>query len=223
MSLFARITLKDFTMLSERAVQAVVFDMDGVLIDARLWHYEALNQALEIFGAEIDSTEHQERFDGLPTRVKLDLLTAEGRLPSHVHSLVNRVKQERTLRIAAANNKPNLQHLVLLGWLKSRNIKLGVATNSIRLTTNYMLRSASIVDMFDAIVTNEDVEKPKPNPEIYLESAKRLAVLPQDCLVVEDSETGATAAMAAGMTVLRVDDPSQLSLGLVLPFIESRI
>ena len=200
---------------SETRVQAVIFDMDGVLIDAREWHYKALNQALRLFGTEISLAEHLDKFDGLPTRVKLMQLSEEGRLPGHVHQLVNRIKQERTLRIAAQQGKPNLQHLILMGWLKSRGIKLGVATNSIRLTTEFMLQSAGLLDLMDCVLTNEDVERAKPNPDIYLAVASTLGVDPSNCLVVEDSETGVAAAIQARMHVMRVGNPSEVNLGRV--------
>jgi phosphoglycolate phosphatase-like HAD superfamily hydrolase len=62
-------------------INTVIFDMDGVLVDARDWHYESLNSALEIFGAAIPYSEHLERFDGLPTKAKLSMLVEEGRIP----------------------------------------------------------------------------------------------------------------------------------------------
>lgn len=208
---------------SELDIRAVIFDMDGVLIDARGWHFQALNQALKLFGAEITLAEHLDRFDGLPTRVKLTQLSKEGRLPVHVHQLVNRIKQERTLRIAAQQGKPNLQHLILMGWLKSKGIKLGVATNSIRLTTEFMLQSAGLLDLMDCVLTNEDVEKAKPNPDIYLAAASALGVQPGECLVVEDSETGVTAATLAGMKVARVGNPSEVNLWRVRKAMEESV
>ena len=208
---------------SEPRVRAVIFDMDGVLIDAREWHFKALNQALRLFGTEISPAEHLDKFDGLPTRVKLRQLSEEGRLPGHVHQLVNRIKQERTLRIAAQQGRPNLQHLILMGWLKSRGIKLGVATNSIRLTTEFMLQSAGLLDLMDCVLTNEDVERAKPSPDIYLAVASKLGVDPSDCLVVEDSETGVAAAIQAEMHVVRVGNPSEVNLGRVRKAMEELV
>ena len=205
---------------SETRFDAVIFDMDGVLIDARNWHFEALNEALSLFGEQISVDEHLERFDGLPTRIKLEMLTNEGRLPAHVHRIVSQVKQERTLRIASQQNKPDLQHLILIGWLRSRGVKVAVATNSIRLTTQQMLQSASLLKEMSAVVTNEDVLSPKPAPDVYLECARIMSVDPKRCLVVEDNEAGVAAANNAGMEVIRVEGPSMVSLNLVRDYFE---
>lgn len=194
---------------------AVVFDMDGVLIDARDWHYEALNDALEIFGAHIPYDEHQLRFNGLPTREKLRILTQEGRLPFHVHDLVNDVKQERTLRQAAKLCFPDVSHLILLGTLKARGIRLGVATNSIRQTSSTMLAFAGVLPFLDVLITNEDVQRPKPSPEIYIRACEMLGVHPNMTLVIEDHDIGKASAEAAGCYCIQVSGPQDVRLDLV--------
>lgn len=196
--------------------RAVIFDMDGVLIDAREWHYEALNEALGIIGESVGRDEHLARFDGLATKTKLALLSAEGRVPAHLHAILGDVKQDRTMRLAAQKNKPNLHHLILLGQLKRQGMKLGVATNSIRMTTELMLRDAGVLNLLDCVSTNEDVRLPKPHPEIYLRTASMLGVRPDQCIVVEDNPRGATSASGAGMRVIQVTEPSEVNLSLFL-------
>ena len=120
-------------------IEAVIFDMDGVLIDAKQWHYEALNSALELFGYTISLEEHLTRFDGLPTKSKLSTLTDEQGLPQELHSLINEIKQERTLRIAAQYCFPKPNLLTVLTYLKNEKYCLGLATNSIRMTTEAMI------------------------------------------------------------------------------------
>lgn len=195
--------------------KAVIFDMDGVLIDARNWHYEALNEGLALFGAEIPYQEHLDRFDGLPTRVKLKLLSAEGRLEEHLHDLVEEVKQERTLRIAASKNLPNLDHLILIGRLKHMGLKVGVATNSIRLTSQFMLESAGLLGELDCLVTNEDVIRGKPDPEIYVKSCNLLGLRPQECVAIEDSPNGIRSAESAGLKVVSVASPDDVGVSLL--------
>lgn len=195
--------------------KAVIFDMDGVLIDARNWHYEALNEALALFGAEIPYQEHLDRFDGLPTRVKLRLLSAEGRLDEHLHDLVEEVKQERTMRIAASKNLPNLDHLILIGRLKHMGSKVGVATNSIRLTSQFMLESAGLLGELDCLVTNEDVVQGKPDPEIYLKACSLLDLSPEECLAIEDSPNGIRSAESAGLTVFSVTSPDEVGISIL--------
>jgi beta-phosphoglucomutase len=197
---------------------AVIFDMDGVLIDARDWHYRALNDALEIFDASIDSHEHEIRFDGLPTRVKLQMLTDEGKLPAHLHELIDEVKQERTLREAAQRCFPRVEHLLMMEWLKRQGISIGIATNSIRKTTLAMLDFAGLLNYLDVIVTNEDVLNAKPAPDIYLEAIRLLGVTSEQTLVVEDSEFGIRSAEAAGCTVTRVSGIEDVSENLLEPY-----
>ncbi len=196
---------------------AVVFDMDGVLIDARDWHFEALNDALRIFGEEISLEDHLKRFDGLPTKIKLRMLEEEGRIPSGLGSQIEAVKQERTLRAAAKLCFPNLEHLILLAELKREGYKVGVATNSIRSSASAMLSFAGVIDLLDVLVTNEDVEKAKPDPAIYLKACESLGLNPSQVLVFEDNQYGIAAAKAAGCDVVEVENPQQLNL----PFVES--
>lgn len=196
---------------------AVVFDMDGVLIDARDWHFEALNDALRVFGEEISLEDHLNRFDGLPTKIKLRMLEEEGRIPSGLGSQIEAVKQERTLRAAAKLCFPNLEHLILLAELKREGYKVGVATNSIRSSASAMLSFAGVIELLDVLVTNEDVEKAKPDPAIYLKACESLGLNPRQVLVFEDNQYGIAAAKAAGCDVVEVENPQQLNL----PFVES--
>lgn len=200
---------------SHDKLSAVIFDMDGVLIDARDWHYRALNDALAIFDANIPYDEHLDRFNGLPTSVKLQTLSEEGRLPFHVHGIVNAVKQERTLREAAALCFPRVEHLLLISWLKANGLKIGVATNSIRHTSQTMLGFAGIIDLLDVLVTNEDVGAPKPAPDAYTMAVSFLKVLPRNVIVVEDTELGVTAALRAGCQVVRVDGVEDVTVSLL--------
>ena len=101
--------------------KTVLFDMDGVLIDATEWHYEALNESLEIFGFSIPRDEHLNRFNGMTTRSKLEILSEEKNLPRGLHDIISDIKQDRTLRIAARMCFPNASHLILLSSLKERN------------------------------------------------------------------------------------------------------
>jgi beta-phosphoglucomutase-like phosphatase (HAD superfamily) len=84
-------------------VEAIVFDMDGVLIDAREWHYEALNRALGLFGFAISRSDHLSVYDGLPTKRKLQMLSIERGLPSALHEFLNDLKQQYTIVIVTHN------------------------------------------------------------------------------------------------------------------------
>lgn len=191
---------------------AVVFDMDGVLVDATDWHYEALNEALHPFGYSIPINWHLERFNGLSTKSKLEILSSEYGLPRELHNLISETKQDRTQRIAYQKCYPNPSHLILLSRLKILGLRIGLCTNSIRLTTEQMLGLAQLINFMDVIVTNEDVLKPKPNPQGYLLACEQLSVLPHRTLVVEDGKYGIEAAHKAGCDVIEVEGPHQVSI-----------
>jgi beta-phosphoglucomutase len=192
--------------------KAIIFDMDGVLIDARDWHYSALNQALEPFGMEIGLAEHEEKYNGLSTKTKLKMLSEEKGLPTQVHEAIFNIKQDRTFRIASEKCFPNLNHQVLLARLRKMDLKLAVYTNSIRDTAMYMLDRANISPYLDVVVTNQDVVHHKPNPEGYLLVCNKLEITPAEALVIEDGEYGKKAAYSAGCDVLEVSGPSEVSL-----------
>ena len=196
-------------------IDTVLFDMDGVLIDATEWHYDALNEALEIFGFEIGRDEHLARFNGMTTKKKLEILSLEKGLPRELHEIISEVKQDRTLRIAARKCFPTAAHLILLSTLKNQGMKVGVVTNSIRMTTEFMLQYSGVAKFLDVLVTNEDVENPKPAPDGYLLAMKKLGSNPANTVVIEDGMHGIQAAKAAGARVVEVRDPADVSLEIL--------
>lgn len=203
--------------------EAVLFDMDGVLIDARDWHYEALNQALEPFGFIISREDHIARFNGMSTNTKLKILSDEFGFPKSLHQVINDIKQDKTLRIAGQLCFPKVQHQILLSRLRQNSVKLGVVTNSIRKTAEAMLDYAQLSQFLNTLVTNQDVKFQKPNPECYLLACENLGVQPKNVIVIEDGEYGAEAAIRAGCKVIRVDSPEDVSIELLLEHIPSLV
>lgn len=198
--------------------RAVIFDMDGVLLDARDWHFRALNSALEIFSVRIEDWEHSTLFDGLSTAKKLEKLVSEGRIEGHLTGIINAVKQERTLREASQLLFPNVEHLLLLSRLKAMGFALGLATNSIRRTTEAMMTWAGLWNFFDVVVTNEDVADPKPHPQIYIDACLALDISPGNAFAVEDGKYGQLAAKRAGCQVVPVQGPDDVGMSLLGTF-----
>ena len=178
--------------------------MDGVLIDAKDWHYEALNIALEIFGSKIELSEHLSTFDGLPTKKKLEILSNSGRIPFKLHGLISELKQKYTEQLTTLKCKPKFIHQQALSKLKEEGYLLAVASNSIMSTIENMMRLSLLKDYFDFFLSNEDVEKPKPNPEIYLKAINKFGLKGKEVVIVEDNVNGINAAKAAGGNVLEV-------------------
>lgn len=192
-------------------IRAVIFDMDGVLIDARDWHYEALNTALEIFGYSISQDEHIKRFDGLPTSTKLNILSEERGLPRELHPIINRLKQSYTVDEVILKCRPKFNHEYLLARLKTEGFGLSVASNSIRSTVELMMQRSNLLQHLDFYLSNEDVREAKPSPEIYLKAIDNHGVSPDEVLVVEDNEHGVRSATEAGAHVMVVSDPGEVT------------
>ncbi len=192
-------------------IKAVIFDMDGVLIDAKDWHYEALNRALNLFGFNISRYDHLVTFDGLPTRKKLEMLTREQGLPAGLHRMLNDLKQLYTMELVHARCKPVFQHEYALSRLRAEGYRLAVASNSIRNSIEVMMEKSELKGYLDTIVSNQDVTQGKPDPEIYVKAMSILGVAPEETLVVEDNEHGIAAARAAGAHLLVVQETTDVT------------
>jgi HAD superfamily hydrolase (TIGR01509 family) len=193
-------------------IKAVIFDMDGVLIDAKDWHYEALNRALNHFGYNISRYDHLVTFDGLPTRKKLEMLTREHGLPPSLHGFLNELKQLYTTELIHARCKPIFQHEYALSNLKAAGFKIAVASNSIRASIELMMQKSNLHSYLDAIVSNQDVKVGKPDPEIYLKAMSLLGVAPAEALILEDNEHGIASARAAGAHLMMVEEVTDVTL-----------
>ncbi|HTB63401.1 MAG TPA: HAD family phosphatase [Opitutales bacterium] len=202
-------------------IRAIVFDMDGVLIDAKDWHYEALNRALNLFGFNISRYDHLVTFDGLPTRKKLEMLSREQQLPPELHHFLNELKQCYTLETVHAKCKPRFQHEYAMSRLKADGYKLAVASNSVRQSVELMMEKSQLLPYLDAIVSNQDVVKPKPAPDIYRKAAEIMGVKTSECLVLEDNPNGIASARAAGCPLMVVHETSDVTYDRILTEIKN--
>lgn len=186
-------------------IKAVIFDMDGVLIEAKDWHYEALNRALDLFGYKISRYDHLVTFDGLPTRKKLEMLSIEKGLPKGLHEFINHMKQIYTMEYVYLKCKPRFNHQYALSKLKAEGYGLALASNSVRVTIDMMMEKADLAKYLDFSLSNQDVTRPKPDPEIYATAIKRFALQPEECLILEDNPNGIKAALGSGAHLLKVE------------------
>src|SRR5262245_30236336 len=202
-------------------IKAVLFDLDGVLVDAREWHFEALNEALRGFGILLGRSEHEAEFDGLPTRVKLDILTRQGRLAAESHPLILQTKQAHTRRLILDRCRPDPDKVRLLRLLKERGFVLGVCSNSTRETLRLILDRAALAEFFECALSAEDVARPKPAPDIYVEAFARLGLEPDAALIIEDGAYGVESARRAGGRLLKVESPAEVTGERLGSFIEA--
>lgn len=189
-----------------KKIKAVIFDMDGVLIDAKEWHYEALNRALGLFGYTISRYDHLVTFDGLPTAKKLEMLSIERGLPVSLHKFINEMKQIYTMEYVYMRCKPLFVHQYALSRLKSEGYELALASNSVRITVDMMMEKADLNQYLTFSLSNQDVTKSKPDPEIYNTAIKRLGLAADECLIVEDNPNGVKAALSSGASLLKVEN-----------------
>ncbi len=183
---------------------AILFDLDGVLVDATEWHYESLNRALALFGFAINRYEHLSAYNGLPTRTKLEMLSVEKGLPRALHGLIKRLKQVYTKEEILAKCWPVFEKEYMLSRLCREGYTLAVCSNAIRETMTLMLERSGVLKYFELVLSNEDVVNPKPDPEIYLKAMERLRVKPDEALIIEDAPHGIEAARRSGAHVLEV-------------------
>lgn len=192
-------------------IKAIIFDMDGVLIEAKDWHYEALNKALRLFGMEISRYDHLVTYDGLPTRRKLEMLSLERNLPRGLHKFINEMKQQYTMQMVYNLCKPRFYHEYALSNLKKDGYKMAVCSNSIRETIEIMMKCASLDIYLDFYVSNQDVKNGKPDPEMYNKAIEKMHLSPSECMIIEDNENGIKAAKASGANVMIVADVSDVN------------
>ncbi len=208
-------------MSNAAAIEVVIFDMDGVLIEAKDWHYESLNKALNLFGYNISRHEHLTCYDGLPTKRKLEMLSLESGLPKELHGFINEMKQAYTMDMLHSLCRPRFVHEFALSKLKSAGYKLAVASNSIRHTIDVMMDKARLAPYLDCTFSAEDVSRGKPDPEIYQKAIAHFGVRPEQCLIVEDNENGVKAARASGAHVLVVQEVSDTNFDNIITRIQA--
>jgi len=197
----------------------IIFDLDGVLVEAKQIHFDTLNKALwEIAKSDkyvISEAEHLSIYDGLKTNQKLELLTQNKGLQRDTYETVWNRKQQLTIE-AISELQPDLEKIELFKELRDRGYKLACASNSIRRSVLVMLAKIGIIEYMDLIISNEDVKNSKPHPEMYWKTMSMMGVLPEETLIVEDSPHGLLAASRSRANVLRVDSPKDLVISKII-------
>jgi HAD superfamily hydrolase (TIGR01509 family) len=186
-------------------IRAVIFDLDGVLVDAKELHYEALNRSLGQFGYTISRDEHLSTYDGLPTNKKLELLSKHKGLAQTHYKEIWEGKQVHTLAIISEEYTYDERIREILIKLRQQGYSIVVCSNSIRDTVKMMLLRKGFMEFVDFFISNQDVVHPKPNPEMYLRAMVKLGVCPKECLIIEDSHHGRQAAFDSGAHLCAVE------------------
>lgn len=214
----ARRKLDETVCSTSRTIRLVVFDLDGVLVESRDLHYEALNRALEEeAGAQyvISRDEHEHVYDGLSTNQKLQMLGVAKGLPRDLHKNVWTKKQEYTESLVKEVLLPSDNILNAITALKQMCLPVCVASNCIKSSVQTILTHVGLIQHVDVYLSNEDVDNAKPSPDIYQKACNIFGVDPSCTLVVEDSTKGFEAASRAGCHLLRVTNPNDVTASSV--------
>lgn len=189
-------------------IKLIIFDLDGVLVDLRDVHFEALNDALESIDPKyvISKEEHLSMYDGLSTLRKLEKLG----MPMEFKDEIWKRKQEYTVK------KLNVLYvdarLSRVFWkLKIDGYTIAVASNSIRETVKIALLNTGLMRYVDFYYSNEDVKNPKPNPEMYYKCMIKAGVSAKDTLIIEDSKVGRESVIASGANLMTVTSSNDVT------------
>ena len=200
--------------------KCALFDLDGVLVDACDWHYEALNRALkEVANYEISRQDHYEKYNGLPTLTKLSMLKDIGVITDEDIQKISDVKQEHTIKVIEELCKRDQSKIELMKALKDNDYEIAVVTNSIRKTATLMLSNSGVLPFVDLLISNEDTDRNKPYPDPYIIAIHLLNSSHNKTIIVEDSPKGIKAAKDSGAHVLEVKDATEVNLELFKDFI----
>lgn len=198
-------------------LKLIIFDLDGVLIESKEIHFRALNKALEFYGkTPLSYEEHILRYDGLPTLTKLSKMG----ILSDIHDRINLKKQEYTIESLEREVTPNEKLIELFSKLYKEGYKIFVASNSIRYTVQIILLKLEILKYVHFFISNEDVSKAKPHPEMYLKCMLRAQVGPKETLIVEDSYVGRSAVHNSGALLCPVTSVIDVTYTFIKRYIE---
>jgi beta-phosphoglucomutase len=185
-------------------IKAIFFDLDGVIVDAVKLHQQAFIEAIAPY-RHVTEEEHMRDLNALPTKKKLAIL---GVSEDHVEEIYNR-KQERTWALIPKTITPIPIVNETINKIKDQKIPFAVCSNSIRKTTGLLLEQAN-VDGFEFYLSNQDVTKPKPDPEMYIKAMEKLSLKKEEVIIVEDSPVGVEAAQKSGAHVCQIGNPYEI-------------
>lgn len=194
-------------------IKLIVFDLDGVLIDSKNIHFDALNKALKIINDSyvITDKEQETIYEGLPTNEKLKLLTKHKNLPITLYDQISKNKQTFTKEMLL-NTAVDSELIYFFKLIKSKDFKIVVASNSIRETIDICLSKLGIDHLVDYVLSNEDVKYPKPHPEIYWKAMSHFGCLPEETVIFEDSFVGQLAAQDSNANLIKVKNRKDLNI-----------
>lgn len=188
-------------MNEKQSQVAAIFDMDGVLVDSVRLNWQAMNEVLVPYNVQV-TDEEIKKYLGRTLKDQVGMLNVDYGLQLDYNQFNAATQQIKTQLFASIAPKDGVKEL--LQGLQQDGTPMAVATSMPRDLTEQRLRAAGILDYFDALVTEDDVERHKPDPEVFVKAAEKLGVAASSCVVFEDAPSGVTAAKAAEMKCVAV-------------------
>ena len=202
-------------------IKGLIFDLDGVLVNTKKIHYDALNLALKKFKIkEISFKDHLNIFDGLPTSKKLEILNNKNILDKKYNKFIIDIKQKNTLKLLSKDIKYNEKIYRTFSKL-SKDFKISLATNAVQKTLDLCLRKLKIKKFISFCFSNEDVKNNKPHPEVYLKCLVKMGLKPSETIIFEDSHHGVMAAQDSGCLLYTVKNISDINYSNIIKSIKN--
>lgn len=190
-------------ILMNMKYKAVLFDMDGVIVDSEPLHFASFQATLQRFGRKLDDTQYKRHFMGKTDEEGLKQYFEFMGEMAHPDAILDE-KARSYLELAADQLVAYPGVLEFIRDLASRQVPLALVTGSLRAEAEITLKTFGLTDLFSVVIPAEDISRSKPDPEGYLKGAKALGVAPADCVILEDAASGVKAAKAAGIRCVAV-------------------
>lgn len=207
----------------EAMTKAVIFDLDGLLIDSEVISFKLIKELLGEYGVTCTLEDYAQKYSGKTAARNIANMIEEYSLPWDLQTGLDRVfAREKELLADGVDLKAGAKEL--LAYLKENNYKIALATSSVPDRAINILKQHEIDCYFDAYVFGPEVEKGKPYPDVFLKACEKINERPEDCLVLEDSEAGIQAAYAAKIPVICVPDmkrPNQTYVEMTMRILKS--
>ena len=191
-------------------IKGVLFDFDGVVVQSEKLHRRTFLELLKPYGVKVSEERWYNEFAGTGSRHIFEVLVKEHGLQEKVDDLVAKRKKnyENAVRCGRLKKTPGIEKF--LRKLKDKKIKTAIVSGSHRTNVQAALEIFGLAKYFDIIISGDELEKRKPDPEPYLHAARKLGLMPKECIAIEDSFSGAKSATAAGMQLIIVKSPAKI-------------
>jgi HAD superfamily hydrolase (TIGR01509 family) len=202
-------------------IKAIIFDLDGVLVNTKIIHFNSLNAALKKYeNYAISFNDHSNTFDGLPTKEKLRILINQKKISNKNLNKIINYKNKYTTKLLKKDIKFSKKLYAMFKYL-NKKYKIAICTNAINSTLNICIKILKINKFINFKISNEQLMFPKPHPEIYLRCLINLGIRPREALVLEDSHYGREAAKESGCNIFPVKKLSDVTTNNITKFVLS--